>query len=91
MRGEPRHHRQQRSLHRRQFWPKKQRHINSGRTFGMPLASCSSASCGLFFRQHDRAFRLRGMAQFQRHAIRRIRLEKMKDAFPEKAAFQPLL
>src|SRR5260370_24275206 len=31
------------------------------------------------------------MSQLQRPAIRRIRLEKMKDAFPEKAALQPLL
>src|SRR5260370_39707871 len=57
----------------------------------MPREPAPAASGGLLSRQDHRAFRLAGMSQFQRYSIRRIRLEKMKDAFSEKAAFQPLL
>ena len=56
----------------------------------MPRSPRPAAPRGLFFRQHHGAFRLACMPQFQRHAIRRIRLEKMVDALPEKAALQPL-
>jgi hypothetical protein len=57
----------------------------------MPAAARPAASSGLLFRQDYRAFRLAGVPQFQRHAVRGIRFQKMKDMFPEEAAFQPLL
>src|SRR5882762_9206839 len=91
MRGKSRHHGQQRSLYRRQFWPKKQSHVNARRALGMPRASRPAAPCGLLFCQDDRALRFACMSQFQRYSIRRIRLEKMKYVFSEKAALQLLL
>src|SRR6266852_2425734 len=57
----------------------------------MPFTSRPAASGGLLFREYDGAFRLACMSQFQRYSIRRIRLEKMIDVFPEKASLQPLL
>src|SRR5882724_5363106 len=91
MRGKPGHHGEQRSLHRRQFWPKKKRHVNARRALGVPFASRPSATGGLLLCQHYGAFRLAGMSQIERHAICRIRLEKMENVLSEEAASQPPL
>src|SRR5260370_41313422 len=91
MGGKGGHRGQQRSLHRCQFGPKKERHVNARRALGVPFASGPSASGGLLLCQRYGAFRLAGVAQIERYAICRIRLEKMENVLSEEAASQPPL
>src|SRR5438270_11424573 len=91
MRRESRDHGQNRSLHGRQLWPQQQRHVNPRCALGVPRAPRASSSSGLLFCQDNYTFWFARLPQFKRHAIRRIRLEKVIDALAEKAAFQPLL